>query len=132
MYNRGTKPLDATITGPKTNLDDLGPRDSVLRQDLLRLSVVTILAETLVRVNPPQWGASHSSDVSFNLQLKDIQAVRKLIGVIGIVLLELIAQYMTTLSLALGILWLRGWWSAGDKPSESRDRRTDGRKVYFK
>lgn len=115
MYNRGTPPLDATVPSGSSQLEIETQRKTVLRDDLITLGIVTLAAESMVR-----WGHSGKSGNFASLHI----TLRLILGVA----LELAAQYLTTLGLALGALWLRGWW-----PVKTREKVThiDGRRENF-
>ncbi|RSH93219.1 hypothetical protein EHS25_007573 [Saitozyma podzolica] len=129
MFNRGHEPLSADQAGTQSVKDSSNPkardkattpfpddtrgvarrrkrRRDVISWDMVRLGLVTILAETAVRwmssINP-QPGAGWGSP-------------------------ELVAQHAVTLILGLAVLWWRGWYPARNKAKSSE---RDGRQENF-
>ncbi|KAI9638837.1 Arv1-like family-domain-containing protein [Dioszegia hungarica] len=137
LYNRGTRPLDATA--PSINrvvqTAPAGPdeRETVLRQDLVRLVFVTILAEALVRIGASQGGLAGRSEGKGG-----IRCVWPVSGILLGVMAEMAVQYGVTLILGLSVLWARGWWTpAPGTPSErvqgsGKAKAEDGRKANFR
>lgn len=120
LYNRGTLPLDATTTtaSTKAELELADPkhdhRETILREDLVRLVLITLGAETLVRI---------SSGMSLG----------RMAVLANGVALEMLAQYATTMCLALGVLSWRGWWPIkGDRGRDTGDVKVDGRREDFR
>lgn len=129
MYNRGTKPLDATISKTDSSPDP-DQRDLVLKGDLLWLGMVTVVAEVLVRLKLDK-GMILGSGIEGTSGLDGGMGV---IWVIASVLAELLAQYSITLCLALGVLYLRGWWipEYGRRDRGGAQKETDGRRSNFR
>ena len=84
----------------------------MLREDLVALAVLTVLAETVLRVSPAPF---------------DLMTVLK---VCGVVVLELVAQYSATMGFALVDLWWRGWYPRVVVAQTDKARR-DGRQENF-
>jgi hypothetical protein len=114
LFNRGAKPFDAdTKVNPPGNIE----RESALWHDLVRLTAVTIVAETITRLT------SSAEKDSLNIGTVLLTAIR--------VTAELLAQHLATLGLALLALWARGWYPIKMAPTSVEGPAVDGRQVNF-
>jgi uncharacterized protein YejL (UPF0352 family) len=113
LFNRGTPPLDALA--PTAFQVDAG-RDDRLRGDIVRLAMLVIGAETMVRL------ISHGASKDLSLMLVSQTILN--------VLAETIAQHAVTLLLTLLALRLRSWYPGGDDTAKPADH-DDGRRVNF-
>jgi hypothetical protein len=117
LYNRGTKPLDATKSDLRYDAertDREREREKVLWLDLKCFGAVTYLAEVVVRVLP------HVLDQGVDMDVKRIIWVG--VGV----MVELLVQHSVTLAMGILLLRRRNWGGGNGKAIV-----TDGRKQDF-
>jgi hypothetical protein len=116
LFNRGSTPLSAVEPN-----DDQGKRQEarevVLRDDLIRLVSVTVFAETAIRLIPQSSGLDQDTGIIW--------------PVLGMVMAELIVQYLTTLGLSLAVLRWRGWYPFRADDRNTMNEQRDGRQEYF-
>lgn len=108
LYNRGTPPLDAEKrrrAGEQASRDVVS-RDQQLNSDLARLTVATVVGETMVRFLPAIRGDEHIAVAT---------GLRTCLGVI----VELSFQLAASTSLAVVLLWTKGWVSRSSRPSDT-------------
>lgn len=111
-------------------------RGEVISWDMVRLGLVTILAETAVRwmssINPQPagWGTSRGGEWGS----EGYATTGTLMGSMGItvvrVVAELVAQHAVTLMLGLAVLWWRGWYPARHH-NQPKSGERDGRQENF-
>jgi hypothetical protein len=162
MFNRGHEPLSADQAGTQSVKDSSNPkardkattpfpddtrgvarrrkrRRDVISWDMVRLGLVTILAETAVRwmssINPQPgagWGKSWGGEWGSEGYATTTATMMGIMGIMGITLMrvvaELVAQHAVTLILGLAVLWWRGWYPARNHAKSSE---RDGRQENF-
>ncbi|RXK37973.1 hypothetical protein M231_04759 [Tremella mesenterica] len=109
LFNRGSPPRHAEPTVNDTDKTD--QRYEVLRGYLIRLSLLTLVTETILRVRSP----------TMELAENPWCLVRAVV-VSGI---ELVTQYLVTTFLGLGWLWWVGWWPQDGRQGKLKDGRQE-------
>ena len=110
LYNKDSPPLDATESSTQRR-DVTGDRDQRIRGDVMRLSGLVFLAEVVSRT------IRHSQIL-----------LQEVFTIILTVAVEFSAQQVTTLGLALFVLWLKGWYPRSNTPAKGIK---DGRQLEF-
>ncbi|KAK8854945.1 hypothetical protein IAR55_003684 [Kwoniella newhampshirensis] len=155
LFNRGSPPLDAspsayanananagvTETETETDIRTDATSTSRTKRDMLRregdvarkrrliedlwvLATISVLAETAARILP----SNSNSDSTLDLGLDVLKVMRT----IGAVVIEGLAQHLTTMGMVLLVLRWEGWYPpSGSRPMDAKLADPDGRKVNF-
>ncbi|EIW71372.1 hypothetical protein TREMEDRAFT_67728 [Tremella mesenterica DSM 1558] len=109
LFNRGSPPRHAEPTA--NDIDKTDHRYEVLRGYLIRLSLLTLVTETILRVRSP---TIQLAENPWHLARAVMES--------GI---ELVTQYLVTTFLGLGWLWWVGWWPQHRRQGKLRDGRQE-------
>ncbi|ORY34685.1 Arv1-like family-domain-containing protein [Naematelia encephala] len=113
LFNRGAPPLETTVP----DIDFNTKRRSDVWTDMIMLSAMAVIAETTLRIlastSIPEAAISESSILRTTV----------------LVVLELLAQHLTTTLLTLVVLRVKGWYPSSTTTTTSKT--TDGRQINF-
>ncbi|AAW44726.2 hypothetical protein CNG03470 [Cryptococcus deneoformans JEC21] len=120
LFNRGSLPFSA-VSEPASEIERETARRKQLWEDFSTLALLSVGAETAVRLLPTLSGSEDSSDIQLS----------KIFWTISAVLLEGAAQHLTTLGLSILVLKLRGQNCSVSPSDDMHPARQDGRRKFF-
>ncbi|KAL0247111.1 hypothetical protein I308_104146 [Cryptococcus tetragattii IND107] len=120
LFNRGSLPFSA-VSEPVSEVEREVARRRQLWEDFSTLALLSVGAETAVRLLPTLSDPRDSSDIQPS----------KILWTIIAVLLEGMAQHLATLGLSMLALKLRYWNNPVSSSTDKHQTRQDGRRKFF-
>ncbi|WRT69720.1 uncharacterized protein IL334_006710 [Kwoniella shivajii] len=118
LFNMGSPPFDADKGIAIPALDQQRRREYQIRKDMMKLILISAIAETALRVLPHMISSSGVTPAH-------------ICAIAGTVFLEGIAQHIVTITLALQALKHRRWYPCDPPEAEKDDAKSDGRQKHF-